>query len=407
MKQPTDITIEQADAEAPALDAPRLGEPYLLTPGPLTTAYSVKQAMLRDWGSWDGDFRALTRHLRSELLSMIDDVDGLYDCVPMQGSGTFAVEAMLGSLLPANAGVLVLSNGAYGKRAAQILQYLGRRTTLIDKGDYLPPRGEEVASALAADSGISHVMVIHCETSSGILNPLEEIAAATREAERSLLIDSMSAFGALPLSCQQISFDALVSSANKCIEGVPGFGFVIVRKRVLETAKGNSHSLSLDLHDQWRVLETTGQWRYTPPTHVVAAFVEALRQHREAGGVAARAHRYSLNRDVLVAGMRRLGFETLLFDRWLSPIIVTFFSPAHQNFQFDEFYRLMKERGFIIYPGKLTEVDSFRLGCIGQMDAPVMHSVVRAASEALAELGVDDPSPAPEALALRDSLNPE
>ncbi len=394
----------RSDSPPASLELSESGDSYLLTPGPLTTALSVKQAMLRDWGSWDDDFRAMTRYIRAELLAMIDDRDGSFDCVPMQGSGTFVVESMLGSLIPPDGKALVLANGAYGLRAARILEYLDRAHVVIDKGDFLPPQADEVAEALSKDSEITHVVVIHCETSSGILNPIDEIAAVTKAAGKSLLIDSMSAFGALEVSCQRLPFDALVSSSNKCIEGVPGFGFVFARKQLLEAAKGNSHSLSLDLHDQWAHMESTGQWRFTPPTHVVAAFIEALEQHRTTGGVAARGLRYQDNRDVLVSGLRRLGFETLLVDRWLSPIIVTFFNPAHANFVFDEFYRLMKSRGFIIYPGKLTVADSFRIGCIGQIDTQTMHRVVDAVAETLKDMGIDDPSPSPDSLAVRDTL---
>lgn len=193
-------------------------------------------------------------------------------------------------------------------------------------------------------------------------------------------------------------------SANKCIEGVPGFGFVIARKSELEAAKDRSHSLSPDVHAQWAYMNKTGQWRFTPPTHVVAAFLEALRLHRKEGGVAGRGARYANNRDVMVAGMRQLGFETLLGDEWLSPIIVTFFSPAHRNFKFERFYELMKARGFIIYPGKLTVVDSFRIGCIGQMDSHVMQKVVAAAAESLAKMGVDTATPPALALAERARL---
>jgi 2-aminoethylphosphonate-pyruvate transaminase len=382
------------------LESPRLGEPYLLTPGPLTTAYSVKEAMLRDWGSWDGDFRAMTADLRRQLLDIAGDTAGEFDCVPMQGSGSFSVEAMLGSFVPRDGKVLVLGNGAYGKRIAQTLGYLGRDHVTIDKGDYMPPRGPEVTAALDADPAISHVVVVHCETSSGILNPLKEISDAVYASGRKLLVDSMSAFGAVAAGIADFRYEAIVSSANKCIEGVPGFGFVIARKSELEAAKGRSHSLSLDIHAQWDYMNKTGQWRFTPPTHVVAAFLEALRLHREEGGVAGRGARYARNRDVMVAGMREAGFETLLADRWLSPIIVTFFSPAHPAFAFDRFYGLMKDKGFIIYPGKLTVVDSFRVGCIGRMDEHVMRRVVDAARSSLAEMGVD--SAAPPAIALEE-----
>jgi 2-aminoethylphosphonate-pyruvate transaminase len=390
--------------EADAFEAPALGEPYLLTPGPLTTAYAVKQAMLRDWGSWDGDFRAMTADLRRRLLALTGDTKGEFDCVPIQGSGSFCVEAMLGSFVPRDGKVLVLANGAYGLRAAQTMQYLGRAYTLIDKGDYLPPRGAEVAAALDADPAITHVIAIHCETSSGILNPVKEISDAVRAKGRKLLVDSMSAFGAVDLDVNDVPYVAMVSSANKCIEGVPGFGFVIARKTELEAAKGNSHSLSLDVHAQWATMEKTGQWRFTPPTHVVAAFLEALKMHEAEGGVPARGARYTNNRDVMVSGMRELGFETLLSDRWLSPIIVTFFCPADPNFVFNRFYELMKEKGFIIYPGKLTVVDSFRVGCIGRMDSHVMRRVVDAARQSLAEMGVADAAPPRAALDERAKL---
>ena len=388
----------------PALEPPRLGEPYLLTPGPLTTAWEVKEAMLKDWGSWDDDFRAMTRALRARLLALLGPEAEDYDCVPVQGSGSYAVEAMLGTFVPRDGKVLVLANGAYGLRAAQTMKYLGRAHVLLDKGDYLPPRGAEVAEILASDPAITHVVAIHCETSSGILNPIDEIAEATFAAGRKLLIDSMSAFGALPLDVASIPFEAMVSSANKCIEGVPGFGFALARKEALTAAAGNSHSLSLDLHAQWVTMNKTGQWRFTPPTHVVAAFLKALDLHDAEGGVAGRGARYARNRDVMVAGMRDLGFETLLANRWLSPIIVTFFCPADPAFTFDGFYAAMKARGFIIYPGKLTVVDSFRIGCIGRMDEHVMTRVVDAAREALAEMGVASAAPPEAALHERQKL---
>ena len=381
-------------------EKPRMGEPYLLTPGPLTTSYEVKEAMLKDWGSWDGDFRAITRDVRDRLIGMVGKSG--FDCVPMQGSGTYLVEAMIGTLIPRDAKVLVLANGAYGLRAAKCLSVMGRACSVIDKGDYLPPRGAEVAAALQADLEVSHVVAIHCETSSGILNPLEEISDAVAAAGRKLVVDSMSAFGAVDV--QRVTFEALVSSANKCIEGVPGFGFVLAPRDVIAGAGGNAHSLSLDVHDQWAYMEKTGQWRFTPPTHAIVAFLEALKAHEAEGGVAARGARYAHNRDVLVAGMRDLGFETLLADEWLSPIITTFFNPAHPAFDFQRFYDILKREGFIIYPGKLTVVDSFRIGHIGRMDADVMRSVVGAAAAALSEMGVDDASPPAAALKERAKL---
>ncbi len=387
------------------LPDPEMGEPFLLTPGPLTTSFAVKQAMLRDWGSWDGDFRAMTADMRRRLLALLGADQGAFECIPMQGSGSYLVEAMLGTMVPKDGKLLVLANGAYGLRAAKTMEAIGRAYHLLDKGDYLPPRGVEVADILANDPAITHVLAIHCETSSGILNPIAEISQVTYAAGRKLLVDSMSAFGAVPMEPDQIRYEALVSSANKCIEGVPGFGFALVRRSELIATKGNCHSLSLDLHAQWENLEKSGQWRFTPPTHVVAAFLEALKAHEAEGGVAVRGARYTSNRDVMVAGMRELGFETLLDARWLSPIIVTFFCPADERFVFDRFYELMKDKGFIIYPGKLTVVESFRIGCIGQMDEAIMRRVVAAAKQSLEELGVTSAAPPQAAFEERKKLN--
>jgi len=343
--------------------------------------------MLRDWGSWDADFKAVTAEIRRRLIDMCDGGED-YDCVPMQGSGTFSIEATLGSFIPKDSKTLVLMNGAYGQRAAKTMDYINRACVSLDKGDYLPPMPDEVADILAKDPDITHVVAIHCETSSGILNPLKGIADAVHAAGRKLIIDSMSAFGAVPLSVKDIPFEAMVSSANKCIEGVPGFGFVLAKKTALEEAKGNCHSYSLDVHDQWATMNKNGQWRFTPPTHTVVAFLEALIQHEEEGGVAGRGARYANNKDVLVNGMREMGFETLLEDKWISPIITTFFGPQDSNFEFSRFYEEIKSRGFIIYPGKLTEADSFRVGCIGQLDETVMRGVLTAIDDACKAMGV-------------------
>ena len=372
-------------------------EPYLLTPGPLTTSLTVKQAMLRDWGSWDSDFNHLTADICRRLLQVAHGEDQ-FVCVPLQGSGTYAVEATLATLIPFTAKALVLMNGAYGQRMAKILQYLGRSFVTLDMGDYLPPPPDRVDALLAADPAITHVAVVHCETSSGILNPVEAIAQVVATHGRRLIIDAMSAFGALPTDLRELPCDALVASANKCFEGVPGFGFALIRREALVASAGNAHSLSLDLYDQWAAMERSGQWRFTPPTHVVAAFAQALTEHEAEGGAVGRLARYTANRDQLVAGMRAMGFHTLLADRWLSPIIVTFHSPADPRFDFAAFYRLIREQGFIIYPGKLTVVDSFRIGCIGQLFAAQMDGVLAAVRTALDALGIADGSPRPEDL---------
>jgi 2-aminoethylphosphonate-pyruvate transaminase len=368
-------------------------DPWLLTPGPLTTSATVKQAMLHDWGSRDANFIRINKEVREGLLS-IAGATGSHVCVPVQGSGTFAVEAMIGTLLPRNGKLLVLVNGAYGRRIVKICQTIGRDHVVIERAENQPIDPAAVTAALVQDPSISHVAVIHCETTSGILNPIEEIANVVARGGRSLLIDSMSAFGALPVDASKIPFDALAASSNKCIEGVPGVGFVLVRKSVIEGAKGNAHALSLDLHDQYVSMEGNGQWRFTPPTHVLAAFHQALAEHTAEGGVAGRGKRYRDNCRILVDGMRALGFETLLPDAIQAPIIVTFHMPADPRFNFQTFYDRLKDRGFVIYPGKLTVADSFRIGCIGRLGATEMKAALAAIREVMNELGVESGAPA-------------
>lgn len=372
-------------------------EPFLLTPGPLTTSLSVKQAMLRDWGSWDDDFNGMTANICQRLLTLAGG-EASHACIPMQGSGTFAVEATLGTLIRPDSTTLVLMNGAYGQRIKRILETLRRPLVIVDKGDYQPPRAHEVEQMLASHPDVAQVVVVHCETSSGILNPIEEIATVCRRAGKPLIIDSMSGFGALPVNVAELPCAALVSSANKCFEGVPGFGFAIVERDLLMNARGRCHSLSLDLFEQWQYLEKTGQWRYTPPTHVVAAFWQALNEHEAEGSIKGRLERYTRNRDRLVSGMRELGFQTLLADNWLSPIITTFLSPASPNFRFNRFYQEIKTRGFVIYPGKLTVADSFRIGCIGQLHDQQITDVLRVIAEVCQRLELPLPVPPPASI---------
>jgi 2-aminoethylphosphonate-pyruvate transaminase len=368
-------------------------DPWLLTPGPLTTSLTVKQAMLHDWGSRDQTFIAINRRMRERLVELAGG-QGTHVCVPMQGSGTFAVEAMLGTFLPATGKLLILVNGAYGKRMVRICDYYRRAHAALEWAEDRPVEPAAVENALAADPAITHVAVVHCETTSGVLNPIAEVASVVARAGRRVLIDSMSAFGALAVDAREIPFDALAASSNKCLEGVPGMGFVICRKEALEAGKGNAPSLSLDLFDQWQALEKTGQWRFTPPIHCIVAFDQALKEHEAEGGVAGRGGRYRNNCRILVEGMRRLGFETLLPDRLQAPIIVTFQMPADPRFVFETFYDKLRERGFVIYPGKLTVADSFRIGCIGRLGEGEMKGALRAIAEVMSELGVASGAPA-------------
>src|SRR5215471_8668812 len=341
-------------------------DPWLLTPGPLTTSRTVKEAMLRDWGSRDAEFIKLNARVRERLVELAG-AEGTHVCVPLQGSGTFIVEAMLATLVPPEGKVAVLVNGAYGKRTVRICEYLRRPCVSIETAEDTPVSAAALDVMLAADSA---------------------------RHRRRLLVDAMSAFGALPLDAGRVPYDALVASSNKCLEGVPGVGFAIINQAALQTSRGHAHSLSFDLHDQWVSMEKTGQWRFTPPTHVLAALDQALAEHAAEGGTAGRGARYARNCRILVDGLRALGFQTLLPDAIQAPIIVTVRMPADPAFNFESFYDRLARRGYVIYPGKLTVADSFRIGCIGRLGEGEMRGVLDAIRQILAEMGVTRCAPA-------------
>jgi 2-aminoethylphosphonate-pyruvate transaminase len=361
---------------------------YLLTPGPLTTSLATKQAMLRDWGSRDKQFIAITKRIQDLLLTIAGVADS-HVAVPVQGSGTFGIEATLGTLITPGQRTLVLENGAYGKRIATILERIGREVSVLCWPEDQRVDPTALDKALHEDPSFEHIVVVHCETTTGILNDVAAIGRVTKAHECRLIIDAMSAFGAIPIDGDSVPFDALIASSNKCLEGVPGIAFALIRKQWLELAEGNAHSLSLDLYEQWRGLEANGQWRFTPPTHVLAAFDQALKEHQAEGGVAARHQRYSANRDILVQGMRELGFEALLADDIQAPIIVTFLMPLHHLFDFTRFYDDLSARGFVIYPGKLAVADSFRIGCIGALGTAEMRAALAAVKATLEAMGIN------------------
>ncbi|MFN0043524.1 MAG: 2-aminoethylphosphonate--pyruvate transaminase [Alphaproteobacteria bacterium] len=367
--------------------------PLLLTPGPLTTDRRTREAMLRDWGSRDGGFIEMNARVRRGLIEVAGGV-GSHTAILMQGSGTFAVEAMIGTFVPRDGKLLAVINGAYGRRIVQMCKIMGRACEVYQSPETAVPDPMEIDRRLGADPSIGHVVVVHCETTSGIVNPVPAIAETIRRHGRRLLVDAMSAFGALPLDARDIGYDALAASANKCLEGVPGFGFVIARQAALAATAGNAHSLSLDLHDQWQAMERNGQWRFTPPTHVLAAFDTALALHAAEGGVRGRGARYAENCKILTAGMRALGFQTLLPDALQAPIIVTFRMPKDPRFAFDTFYDLLRDKGYVIYPGKVAETPSFRIGCIGALSPSDMKGALEAIRATLAEMDVTDGAPA-------------
>ncbi|NDP43494.1 MAG: 2-aminoethylphosphonate--pyruvate transaminase [Aromatoleum sp.] len=367
-------------------------DPILLTPGPLTTSLATKAAMLRDWGSWDAAFNAVTADMRRKLLAIVHGQE-THVCVPMQGSGTFSVEAAVNTLVPRGGHVLVLINGAYGTRMAKLTRMMGRKTTTFETAEDVPTTPQDVDRLLAADATITHVGLIHCETSTGILNPLPEIAAMVKKHGRSLIVDAMSSFAAIAIDARTMPFDALIAASGKCVEGPPGMGFVFARRTVLERCAGHSTSLSLDLHDQWTYMEKTTQWRYTPPTHVVVAFNAALDQLLAEGGQPARLARYTANCRTLVDGMAELGFRVFLKPEIQAPIILTFHAPPDPAYTFKAFYERVRDKGFVLYPGKLTQVETFRVGCIGAIGPDEMRHAVNAVGDTLAEMGIRQVTP--------------
>ncbi|MGB8415644.1 2-aminoethylphosphonate--pyruvate transaminase [Paraburkholderia sp.] len=362
-------------------------QPILLTPGPLTTSERTRQAMLRDWGSWDADFNQITARVRQQTLRIVHGED-THECVPLQGSGTFSVEAAIGTLVPRDGQVLIPNNGAYCQRIAKICRALGRRHQTLDYPEDTQVKAADVDRALAADPGITHVALVHCETGAGVLNPLHEIAMVVAKHGRSLIIDAMSSFGAIDIDARQTPFDAVVAASGKCLEGVPGMGFVIIRRSTLERCEGNSPSLAMDLYDQWVYMNRTTQWRFTPPTHVVAALDQAIAQYVEEGGLEARGARYANNCRALIEGMAALGFRTFLDPSIQAPIIVTFHAPDDPRYDFKTFYQEVKKRGYILYPGKLTQVETFRVGCIGHFGESGIPGAVAAIADTLKAMGI-------------------
>ncbi|MFY0255554.1 2-aminoethylphosphonate--pyruvate transaminase [Chitinophaga sp. 30R24] len=344
-------------------------QPYiLLTPGPLMTSETVKKTMLRDWCTWDDDYNInIVQDIRARLVSLATKQTSDYTSVLLQGSGTFSVEGTLISTIPANGKLLILSNGAYGDRMQQIAEYANiphDKITWIESETVSPSKVDDY---LSCHTDITHVSFVHCETTTGILNPLQEICSVVKKHNKCLIVDAISSFGGIPYDIGELKIDFLIGSSNKCLQGVPGFGFILVRKEALLQCKGNARSLSLDIFAQWDTMEKqSGKWRFTSPTHVVRAFKQALDELDEEGGISERHRRYQENHKILMEGMQAIGFEPLLDTFLQSPIISSFLYPT-PSFSFNSFYKELKEKGFVIYPGKISEKETFRIGTIGEV----------------------------------------
>jgi 2-aminoethylphosphonate-pyruvate transaminase len=351
--------------------APAAVDYLLLTPGPLSTTATVRAAMLQDSCTWDADYnQGVVEPIRRELVRLATgpEYQSDYSAVLLQGSGSYVVESVLGSAIGIDECLLIINNGAYGARMGEMARCLGLRHHELDCGETTRPEPAAIEAMLARHPEITHLAMVHCETTTGMLNPLEEVAALCQRRGIRLIVDAMSSFGGIPIDMGRLGIEFLISSANKCIQGVPGFGFVIARRVALAACAGRARSVSLDLHAQWQTMEQQGgKWRFTSPTHTVLAFAQALRELDEEGGIAARHQRYSENQRTLVDGMAALGFVPLLHAKWQSPIITAFYSPAHPDYRFADFYQRLKAQGFVIYPGKVSQADCFRIGNIGDV----------------------------------------
>ncbi|MDE1515409.1 2-aminoethylphosphonate--pyruvate transaminase [Vibrio sp. dsl-7] len=356
----------------------------LLTPGPLSTSETVREAMLKDWCTWDDDYNLeIVEVIRRKLVTLATTQTG-YTSVLMQGSGTASVEATIGSVMTPHDKLLVVDNGAYGARIAQIADYLNIAYRVIAPGETAQPDLQQIADVLATDSAITHVAIVHCETTTGMLNPIATVAQLAKQHGKRVILDAMSSFGGIPMDIGELGIDFMISSANKCIQGVPGFGFVIAKRSELEQCQGRARSLTLDLYDQWQCMEHNhGKWRFTSPTHTVRAFYQALLELEAEGGIAARYQRYQTNQRTLVSGMRQLGFTPLLAEELHSPIITSFYSPSHPAYQFAEFYQRLKQQGFVIYPGKVSNADCFRIGNIGEVYPHDIERLLAAMQQAM------------------------
>lgn len=364
-----------------------LEKPYLLlTPGPLTTSNGVRMAMLKDWCTWDKEYNNIVQEIRERLvkLAVLSGNYHNYTSVLMQGSGSFGVESVIGTAIPENGKLLILSNGAYGNRMGEIAQVLKINHIIEKFGDKDIIDISKVREILEANPDITHISAVHSETTSGILNPIEKIGELAKEFNKIYIVDAMSSFGGIEIDIEEVKADFIISSSNKCIQGVPGFSFIICRKDVLENCSGQARSLSLDLYSQWKVMEeNNGKWRFTSPTHTVRAFYQALLELEKEGGVIEREKRYRKNNAILREGMKNLGFKSLIPEEYQSPIITTFFAPENPDYNFEDFYYKLKKEGFVIYPGKVTDIESFRIGNIGEVYPDDIYALLKAIEKSI------------------------
>ena len=343
----------------------------LFTPGPLTTSDEVKRSMLCDYGSRDDDFLRIVKTVREKLTGLAcikSNMNSEFTTVLMQGSGTFSVEATLNSCIPKRDmtnKLLVIVNGSYGKRMLIIAKKMEICVEMLEFDERSSIDISLVEEILNADKDIKYVGMIHHETSTGNMNEVASIGKILKDRNITFIVDSMSAFGAVDIDVYEDGIDFLVSSANKCIEGVPGFAYAICNKSKLIQST-HSTSVSLDLLEQWNNFEKTGQFRFTPPTHTIVAFNKAIADYEKEGGLNARVEKYKKRYSLLYNGMTKMGFLPFLPVDMQGYFITSFLYPS-EDFDFKSFYNHLKDNDLIIYPGKTTNIPSFRIGNIGNL----------------------------------------
>jgi 2-aminoethylphosphonate-pyruvate transaminase len=360
----------------------------LFTPGPLTTSLTTRAASQYDLGSRDICFMDIVKNIRNELINIAHVCSPEFESIIIPGSGTYGIESVISSAIGNDNLLLNLVNGAYGRRISQIsrIHKVPFIEALFNEDQF--PDVKTVEHLLDENPAITHISMVHCETTTGILNPLEEISELACEKGITLIVDAMSSFGAYDIDLKQLSIGFIISSSNKCIEGIPGFCFVLAENKALDKCKGNARTLSLDLYDQWDKLNTTGQFRFTPPVQVLMAFNQALAELKNEGGIIARGKRYAANNAILLSRMKSLGFIPYLSKEKQSNIITSFRYPDHKNFNFNTFYTLLNKAGFVIYPGKLSTVDCFRIGNIGQIFSNDITDLVECVNDTLKIMNV-------------------
>ncbi|MCL1829890.1 MAG: 2-aminoethylphosphonate--pyruvate transaminase, partial [Oscillospiraceae bacterium] len=367
----------------------------LLTPGPLTTRYSVKHAMLTDHCTWDDEYKAITASIANDLTKIaVGDESSEYVTILLQGSGSYAVEAMINCLNDKDDRILFLVNGEYGRRMVRMADNAGCSYELLNFEDTEAIDCKIVDNTLRNNPGINSVIFVHCETTTGIINPLKDIARLAKSYGKKVFVDAMSSFGAYEIDMKAFRIDGLASSANKCLEGLPGLSFVIVDRQIIEQSKGKATSLCLDLYEQYRSLyEEGGKFRFTSPTNILLALRQAIDEYMKEGGLPARRARYIKNHTTLVEELRKLDISPLIAADIQSYIITTF---ELKDIEFTSFYEMLKNNGFIIYPGKLTTVPTFRIGNIGDVYPSDMKRLAEVIGDYLSSFAIrcyySDPS---------------